>query len=213
MMGPTRLHAIAGKRSRLLRLMLAVLVATLLPGIPAGAIANEAYSESELRQLANGKVLVSIHRAESASRGRVEATILINAPVEQVWQVITNCEEVPSFLPRIKSCRILAKGANWEIIRHEVKWMWLMPELYYVFKATYTTNKRIEVSRVYGDLRELHGTWRLTRLDEGHKTIVNYSIFLDLGFFVPQWMVHRSLKRELPQVLTAFREQVMRHKE
>jgi len=129
--------------------------------------------------------------------------------VEQVWQVITNCEEVPTYLPKIRSCRILAKGANWEIIRHEVKWMWLMPKLHYVFKSTYTAHKRIEVSRVAGDLRELQGTWRLTRIDEGRKTIVNYSIFLDLGFFVPQWMVRHTLKRELPEVLTAFRKQVM----
>jgi coenzyme Q-binding protein COQ10 len=166
-------------------------------------------SESQLLQLKNGAVLVDVKQADAPSKGMVEAAILIDAPAESIWQIMVNCHEIPTFVPGLKSCRVLAAGENWEIIRHEVKWIWFLPKLSYVFRAVYRPNRQIDFVKIEGDLREMRGSWRLTPLSETGQTIVRYSVYLDPGFFVPQWVVRQSLKSDLPAMLAALRTEVL----
>jgi hypothetical protein len=112
-------------------------------------------------------------------------------------------------VPGLKACRVLDSGHNWEIIRHEVKWIWLLPPLAYIFRADYQPNRKIDFVSLQGDLREMKGTWRLTPVDRESQTIVRYRVFLDPGFFVPQWLVRQSLKTDLPDVLTSLRNKVL----
>ena len=173
------------------------------------ACATSDLSESQLLQLKSGAVLVAVQQADEPSKGMVEATILIDAPAESIWQIMVNCHEIPTFVPGLKACRVLAAGENWEIIRHEVKWIWFLPRLSYVFRAVYQQNRQIDFVKIEGDLREMKGTWRLTPLNETGQTIVRYSVYLDPGFFVPQYIVRQSLKADLPAVLTALRSEVL----
>ncbi|MGD8676748.1 MAG: SRPBCC family protein [Desulfobacterales bacterium] len=177
--------------------------------ISRNAEATSDLSESQLLQLKSGAVLVAVQQADEPSKGMVEATILIDAPAESIWQIMVNCHEIPTFVPGLKACQVLMAGENWEIIRHEVKWMWLLPRLSYVFRAIYQPNRQIDFVKIEGDLREMKGTWRLTPLNETGQTIVRYSVYLDPGFFVPQWIVRQSLKADLPAILTALRTEVL----
>jgi len=169
-------------------------------------------SESQLLQLKSGAVLVAVRQADEPSKGMVEATILIDAPAENIWQIMVNCHEIPTFVPGLKDCRVLAVGENWEIIRHEVKWIWFLPRLSYIFRAVYQHNRQIDFVKIEGDLREMKGSWRLTPLNETDQTIVRYSVYLDPGFFVPHWVVRQSLKADLPAVLTALRTEVLKNR-
>ena len=173
------------------------------------ANATSVLSESQLLQLKGGAVLVAVQQTDEPSKGMVEAMILIDAPAESIWQIMVNCDEIPTFVPGLKACRVLAAGENWEIIRHEVKWIWFLPRLSYVFRAVYQPNRQIDFVKIEGDLREMKGNWRLTPLNETGQTIVRYSVYLDPGFFVPQWIVRQSLKADLPAVLTALRTKVL----
>lgn len=173
------------------------------------AHATSDLSESQLLQLKKGAVLVAVQQTDEPSKGVVEATILIDAPAGSIWQIMVNCHEIPTFVPGLKACRVLAAGENWEIIRHEVKWIWFLPRLSYVFRAVYQPNRQIDFVKIEGDLREMKGTWHLTQLNETGPTIVRYSVYLDPGFFVPQYIVRQSLKADLPAVLTALRTEVL----
>jgi ribosome-associated toxin RatA of RatAB toxin-antitoxin module len=190
----------------LARLIFAGIVLMVLVG---DAPATFNLSASQLQQLMDGEVLVAVSNADGPSKGMVEATILIDAPVKNIWQIMTDCDEIPTFVPGVKSCQVLSAGKNWEIIRHEVKWIWLLPKLSYVFRASYQENQQIDFVRIEGDLREMRGTWRLSPLNTGNQTIVQYRVYLDPGFFVPQWIVRRSLKGDLPAVLIALRTKVL----
>jgi ribosome-associated toxin RatA of RatAB toxin-antitoxin module len=173
------------------------------------AYATSVLTESQLLQLKSGTVLVAVQQADDTSKGMVEATILIDAPAESIWKIMRDCHKIPTFVPGLKSCQVLAAGENWEIIRHDVKWIWFLPRLSYVFRAIYQHNRQIDFVSIEGDLREMKGTWRLNPLNATGQTIVRYSVYLDPGFFVPQWIVRRSLKADLPAVLAALRTEVL----
>lgn len=138
----------------------------------------------------------------------MEAIILIDAPAEKVWPIMTDCEAAPKFVPGLAACQVLHSGQDWEIIQHDVKWTWLLPEVSYVFLEEYEKNKRIDFERIRGGLRDIRGSWRLVPLNDGRQTVLAYGVYLDPGFFVPQWLVRHSLKADLPAVLSALRTQV-----
>jgi uncharacterized membrane protein len=175
-----------------------------------GSAANTAsdLDETELSKLNKGEIIVHVRQSQGGHKGTVEATILIDAPSDRVWRVMTDCDAAPTFVPGLLSCQVLDAGHNWEIIRHETKWVWLLPKVTYVFRADYHDRRQIDFKRIRGDLREMEGRWRLEALNHGRQTIVRYRVYLDPGFYVPQWLVRLSLKRNLPAVLTALRTKV-----
>ena len=175
--------------------------------------AEATLDEDQFKRLMQGEVLVAVINAEGPSQGMVAATILIEAPVERIWQVMTDCGEIPTFVPGVESCQIMSSGPDWEVIKHEVKWIWLLPKFQYVFRATYQPNKQIDFVRIDGDLKAMQGIWRLSPGRINTQTIVHYQVYLDPGFLVPQWLVRRALKKDLPAVLTALRSKVLKSRD
>jgi hypothetical protein len=109
----------------------------------------------QLLRVKNGEILVNVLQTGDPPRGRVEAIILIEAPAENIWQVMIDCREIPTFVPGLAACRVLDSGQNWEIIRHEAKWIWFLPKLAYVFRADYEPNRKIDFTRIRGDQRKM----------------------------------------------------------
>jgi ribosome-associated toxin RatA of RatAB toxin-antitoxin module len=200
------------KRYGLLKSITYILLLILLNGSSIAISGeNEAalpFNESQLSQLKNGEIPVYVNSTEGQQKGTVEALVLIDAPAEAIWKIMTDCPGAPTFVPGLKDCRILDSGENWEIIRHEVKWIWFFPRISYVFRADYQKNRRIDFVKIKGDLREMKGSWRLYPLDEVSRTIVRYKVYLDPSFFIPQWLVERSLMADLPDMLVALRKKV-----
>ncbi len=166
------------------------------------------FNESQLSQLKDGKILVYVQRSKGQQKGMVEALVLIDTPAETIWEIMTDCPGIPTFVPDLKTCKVLDSGKNWEIIRHEVKWIWFFPRISYVFRADYKMNRRIDFVKIKGDLREMRGSWRLFPLNEAGQTLVRYEVYLDPSFFIPQWLVERSLMTDLPDMLAALRTKV-----
>ena len=158
--------------------------------------------------MGKGEVVVRVDESEGAQKGRVEAAILIKAPARQVWKVMNDCDGAPEFVPGLKSCKILQHNDDSEVIEHRVKFTWLLPTVTYVFRAEYQEFKRIDFRKVGGELRELKGTWILEPVNDGQEIYVIYSVYLDPGFFVPQWLVRHILRGDLPELLTALRNRV-----
>jgi ribosome-associated toxin RatA of RatAB toxin-antitoxin module len=165
------------------------------------------FKEGELARLARGEVLVRVGGHDSDRKGRVLAAILINSPARQIWNIMIDCDRAPEFVPGLRSCRVLDRHESMEIIEHRVKFSMLQPTVTYVFRALYQNLRRIDFIRVGGYFRELEGSWILEQIN-GRQTIVVYSVYLDPGFPVPQWLVRRILRGELPDFLLALRNRV-----
>ena len=180
-------------------------IATMTP--PTGAEAASHLDESQLLELKKGEILVQVRQSDRQNKGWVEAMVLIDAPPETLWSIMTDCGEAPAFVPGLKECEVLDSGQNWDIIRHNVKWIWFLPKVSYVFRAEYKKHRRIDFARIRGDLREMKGAWHLNPLDHGVQTLLRYEVYLDPGLVVPKWLVRQSLKKSLPALLAALRRQ------
>lgn len=178
-------------------------------GATRGLAAPEALTAEELARVERGEVVVRSLATENSSAGRVWAAVAIAAPVAVVWDVMVDVEHAPEFVPGLRRARRLEQHGQYEIIEHTVKFSWLLPEVTYRFRADYAPLARIDFRRVAGDLRALEGTWSLRATADGSGALVTYSVYLDPGFLVPQWLVRQSLQRNLPAVLRALRQRAM----
>lgn len=165
------------------------------------------------QQLAAGQVAVRVALDSDGERGRVRAAVRIKAAPEVIWGVLTDCEHAASFIPGLRRCTRVdsAPDGAWDVLEQEVKYSWLMPAVTSVFRAEYKRPLRIDFRQISGDLKDEKGTWvlvetpRAVAATPGQTTIVEYELYVDPGFWVPQVLLRHSLRSELPAALSALR--------
>ena len=177
---------------------------------PAAAAAQSAWvADPAIQQrLAAGEVVVAASAIDPARpRGRIRAAVRINAAPEVIWLAVTDCRRALSFVPGLRRCQVLegAPDGSWQDVEHEVRFSWLLPSVRYVFRAVYDRPHRIDFHRIGGDLKQQEGTWLLTQTADGTGTVVEYEVYIDPGFWIPQALVSHSLRKDIPAVLTGLR--------
>jgi uncharacterized protein YndB with AHSA1/START domain len=187
----------------------------LLRPLPLPAQGDWVSEPAVQKRLAAGEiVVVEAGNSVDASRprGSVQAAVRIPATPEAVWRVMTDCRQATIFVPGLQRCHLVARAADgrWEEIEQEVRYSWLLPAVRYVFRAEYDRPRRMDFRRVSGDLKEEEGAWLLTATADGSATVVEYEVYLDPGFWIPQFLVTRTLRKDVPAVLSGLRECVER---
>ena len=164
------------------------------------------------RRLAAGEVVVEAATASDpeGSRGRVRAAVLIEARPEAIWAVITDCREAVKFVPGLRLCRRVdgAPDGRWVNIEQEIDYSWFLRTVHNVLRADCDPPRRIDFHRVSGDLKQEEGSWLLTPTPGGSATVVEYEMYLDPGFWIPQWLINRTLRKDVPGALAGLREHV-----
>ena len=194
-------------------LISAVLALVLALVEPTTAVAQSAWvADPAIQQrLAAGEVVVATSAIDPAHpRGRVRAAVRIPATPEAIWKIVTNCHEALSFVPGLRHCRLVdgAADGSWQDVEHEMRYSWLLPTVRYVFRADYDRPHRIDFHRISGDLKEEEGTWLFTPTTDGVGTVVEYEVYVDPGFWIPQALVAHTLRRDTRTVLTSLRQSV-----
>jgi uncharacterized protein YndB with AHSA1/START domain len=190
-----------------------LLALALAPLEPASAVAQSTWvTDPAIQQrLAAGEVVVATSAIDPAHpRGRVRAAVRIPATPDAIWRIVTDCREALSFVPGLRHCRLIdgAADGSWQDVEHEMRYSWLLPAVRYVFRADYDRPHRIDFRRIAGDLKEEEGTWLLTPTADGGGTTVEYEVYVDPGFWIPQALVAHTLRRDTRSVLTGLRERV-----
>jgi ribosome-associated toxin RatA of RatAB toxin-antitoxin module len=192
---------------------LLALALALLEPVAAGAQSTWVTDPAIQQRLAAGEVVVATSGIDPAHpRGRVRAAVRIPAAPDAIWKIVTDCREALAFVPGLRHCRLVegAADGSWQDVEHEVRYSWLLPTVRYVFHADYDRPHRINFHRISGDLKEEQGTWLFTPTADGVGTVVEYEVYVDPGFWVPQALVAHTLRRDSRAVLAALRECVQR---
>ncbi len=141
----------------------------------------------------------------------VTGRVLINQPPERVWQVMVNPFEFKGKVcPRMKNIDVLVDKADRSVLKMTMD-TFPIPDICYTVQSDYSKTKdgaRIDFHRVSGSLRDFKGSWEISSSHGGTKTYVTYSMFIDPGFFVPQWIVRKGVSGELPKTLIGMRNRI-----
>jgi ribosome-associated toxin RatA of RatAB toxin-antitoxin module len=190
-------------------ILITALVLLAGPAQASGPGKPQPFSQEQRDWLAGGGVVVRSLIPKGEQRTWFQAAIVVPAPPQRVWRTLLDYEHAAEFVPGLKSCRVLERGPNHDIIEHCVDMFWLIPQVNYVLRVDYQKNKRIDFKKIRGDLEEMKGNWTLAGLDQGRKTMITYTVYLDLGFSVPRWLVSMAMHADLPEFMLAIRDRVL----
>jgi len=131
---------------------------------------------------------------------RAEQTIVIDAPIDRVYKVITDYERYPEFLPDMKEVRVLSRQDGVVIVRFELE---LIMRVSYTLRLQEDppaqVSWRLESAKM---IAENNGGWRLA--SEGDKTRAAYALEVRLRGLIPKSVSARLLGITLPETLERF---------
>jgi hypothetical protein len=179
------------------------LVAALLLAAPA-ALAWAPTGEATAT-LAAGRPWVSVTVDPAGEAALIRAAIDISAPPEQVWAAMIDCRNARAMVSNVASCKILSRGAGWDIREHVTQGGALIPAIRNVFRSDYEPYRRIRFHRVDGDLKAMNGEWGLIPLNGGRGTRVTYENHLSVRILAPAALVRAGLRKDTPKVLENLR--------
>lgn len=168
------------------------------------ALSESILTSNEVERLEAGEVLLDSN-VQGSKLPLVKGKILIKLAADKVWNIVANPIESTKIQKHIKRFHFLKDTPSNSILDCQVEVASFLPRFNYVVESVYEPFKRIEFWRVGGGLKDFRGYWLFEPRDHGNKTLVTYAMYLDPGFFVPQWIIKQGLKRELPETLDGIR--------
>jgi ribosome-associated toxin RatA of RatAB toxin-antitoxin module len=129
-------------------------------------------------------------------------TIVINAPIEKVFDVITQYEKYSQFLPEVKEVRTSNRQGNEVNVHYKVD---VVKTIKYTIRAREERPTRMSWTFVDGEfMKDNKGSWVLEPAGEG-KTKATYTVDMALGALVPKSIVTALVDTSLPKMLEAFK--------
>ncbi|QDE84123.1 MULTISPECIES: type II toxin-antitoxin system RatA family toxin [Myxococcus] len=129
-------------------------------------------------------------------------TIIVNAPIEKVFDVITQYERYPEFLPEVKGIRTENRKGNTVDVHYKVD---VLKTINYSIHVTEERPTRMSWSYIKGEfMKDNQGSWVLEPEGEG-KTKATYTVEMALGALVPKSVVSALVETSLPKMLDAFK--------
>jgi len=154
-----------------------------------------------------GGIEVSLKKEDEINY--VVGKVLINESPQKVWPVMTNPFEFQGKIsPRMREVKVVVDKTNYSLLKCCVHVGFFIPDVTYEVASQYLPVQKVLFKRVGGDLRDFRGTWDMQPACDGAKTELTYSMYIDPGIPVPQWLIREGVKSELPRLLTALRERV-----
>ena len=129
-------------------------------------------------------------------------SIVINAPVEKVFDVITQYDRYGEFLKEVKKVTSSNRKGNECDVNYEVD---VIKTIKYTVHMKETKPSKVEWSFVNGEfMKDNRGSWTLEDAGGG-KTKATYAIEMKLGPLVPGSIVKALTENQLPKMLEAFK--------
>lgn len=172
-MSPLNLHF-----ARLLLTLLLLLVAA----GPSFAFDAAGVDQDVVQQLTGGSPLVVVEENKDGSLKLVTGGVLVEAPPEVVWEVITDYARYPEWMPEVEEMTVLKEEGNMREVRYDLlfKISIIKRKVTYTMRMTSKKPETIEWELIDGDFDYSVGGWQLVPTQDGKATMAYYSTYTNL---------------------------------
>jgi coenzyme Q-binding protein COQ10 len=127
-----------------------------------------------------------------------ERTETFDAPVANIYKVLTNYEAYPDFMDGVKEVKELSRDGNTAIVEYNLN---IIKKFTYTVKITEVENESLSWTFEGGDLFNSNdGSWTLKDNGDG-TTEVTYKLDLDFKVKVPGLMAKKLASSSLPSMM------------
>lgn len=132
-------------------------------------------------------------------------SIVINAPVEKCFEIISDYERYPEFLPEVKRIRTSnRRGAECDV-HYEAE---VVKVIKYTLHLKEEKPNRVSWSFIEGEfMKDNKGGWVLEDAGQG-TTRAKYSIEVAVGPLVPKTILNALVDSQLPKLLENFKKRI-----
>jgi len=157
--------------------------------------------------LRNGDVLVT------QSNGQFVGRVLINAATTDVWQILTDYNNLARVFPNIESSKLLRSNNNTHVFEqiNVVRFFPVTRRIRVVVAATESYLQQINFSLVEGDVDALQGTWRLDAIAPyrgaaPNQVLVTHQVAITPGGSTPRSLFQSIYADALEDTLAAIKQ-------
>lgn len=145
-----------------------------------------------------------VNLSDSNGLKNVNASIVIDAPTNVVWKVLTDYNHFTSYMPGIKQFSIIKNSGNNKVANIKLDVSAFMSAFSY--QAHIVENmvaKTVMMTRTSGDFNSLKVSYSIKPVDNGTKTMLTYNLKVDHGKNVPESFANKALKTNAYKTLQA----------
>jgi ribosome-associated toxin RatA of RatAB toxin-antitoxin module len=133
------------------------------------------------------------------------ASIEIGAPIQTVFEVISDFEAYPEFLPETKKVKIEKKSGKSARVQFQIS---LIKKINYTLDIKLNPLHGLSWQLVKGDMMKNNsGQWKLQEGKDGI-TKATYEIDMDFGGMVPKAISNKLIGSNLPTMMKQFRDRI-----
>jgi hypothetical protein len=124
------------------------------------------------------------------------------------WSVLTDYEQIPRFLPDVRTSIVRERAAGWAVVEQEGMSGMLMftKRVHLVLEIQEQPDTLVFRDRCGRSFVRYEGSWRLSQ-DDSRTTIV-YELAAEPTFDVPAWMLKRLLKRDSAEMIERLQREM-----
>jgi ribosome-associated toxin RatA of RatAB toxin-antitoxin module len=127
--------------------------------------------------------LVIIEEKPDGKLKFITSAILVNAPIDVVWDTILDFENYNEFMESVKIAEILEESEKHAVVKYTIEFRFLRVislSVKYTTKLTLKKPKRIDFKLIDGPFPNHYGYWELTP-HEKNKIILCYGVYTDVS--------------------------------
>jgi ribosome-associated toxin RatA of RatAB toxin-antitoxin module len=160
-----------------------------------------------LRALA-GQSPASLTVSEERGVYTVAARFLVDQPTSVVLTVLTNYEQIPRFMPDVRTSVVRERGAGWAVVEQEAMSGLLMfsKRVHLVLQIEERSDALVFSDRCGQSFVRYNGSWRVSPQDG--QTAIAYELTAEPSFDVPGFMVKRIFRRDSAQMIEHLRREI-----
>jgi carbon monoxide dehydrogenase subunit G len=166
-------------------------------------------SPDDVTKLEKGEVVVKgdmYTKADGKRSGKGKAYCVINKPADAPWATLWDYGKVPEYLPRVERVVIINKTDSTMKVRQEIGVAFTSVRYTLDFKFDNDIRRmdwKLDKTQK-ADIADTFGSWEFFPYGAG-RTLVRYTIALDTGQYVPEFVESYLVKKDLPEVLLALK--------
>ncbi len=166
---------------------------------------------TDVERLARGDVLVSTEKVAGTDNPRAVVRAIIDAPPEKVWALVIECGDYQRTMPRILASTLVKREGSVDVCKVTTDMPFPLPDLTSTTRIERTVKDGVWLRTwklIEGDFKVNEGSWKLTSIEGGAKTAVEYRILVEPNLPLPQSIAAAAQRKTLPDMIEGLRKRL-----
>jgi hypothetical protein len=138
----------------------------------------------------------------------VVARFLVDQPASVALTVLTDYEQIPRFMPDVRTSMVRERGTGWAVVEQEAesRLMMFSKRIHLVLLIEEQPDALIFRDRCGQTFVRYDGAWRLSS-EDGH-TVITYELTAEPSFDVPGVILKRILRRDSGRMIVSLQREI-----